>query len=223
MVQELDLNVAFDPQSIAVVGASSDDNAEKKGWVGRLQEFGFKGKIYPINPKASVILGLKAYPSVKAVPDPIDYAIVSIRSSFVPSVLRDCIAKGIKVVHIFSAGFAETGMEEGKKLQEEVISIIKEGKIRIIGPNCMGIYNPKTGLTFNVRFSREQGNVGIVSQTGAGMMELIPHANARGVRFSKVVSYGNALDISAAEFVEYFAKDPETKYIFCYVEGVNDG
>ena len=124
MVQDLNLNIAFDPQSIAVVGASSDDAAEKKSWVGRLQEFGFKGKIYPINPKASVILGLKAYPSVKAVPDPIDYAIVSIRSSFVPGVLRDCIAKGIKVVHIFSAGFAETGMEEGKRLQEEVISII---------------------------------------------------------------------------------------------------
>jgi acyl-CoA synthetase (NDP forming) len=223
MVQDLNLNIAFDPQSIAVVGASSDDAAEKKSWVGRLQEFGFKGKIYPINPKASVILGLKAYPSVKAVPDPIDYAIVSIRSSFVPGVLRDCIAKGIKVVHIFSAGFAETGMEEGKRLQEEVISIIKEGKIRIIGPNCMGIYNPKTGLTFNVRFSREPGNVGIVSQTGAGMMELIPHANARGVRFSKVVSYGNALDINAAEFVEYLANDNDTKYIFCYVEGVNDG
>jgi acyl-CoA synthetase (NDP forming) len=223
MVQELNLNVAFDPQSIAVVGASSDDAAEKKGWVGRLQEFGFKGKIYPINPKAPVILGLKAYPSVKAVSEPIDYAIVSIRSSFVPSVLRDCIVKGIKVVHIFSAGFAETGMEEGKKLQEEVISIIKEGKIRIIGPNCMGIYNPKTGLTFNTRFLRESGNVGIVSQTGAGMMELVPHANARGVRFSKVVSYGNALDINAAEFVEYFTKDDETKYLFCYVEGVNDG
>jgi acyl-CoA synthetase (NDP forming) len=223
MVQDLNLNVAFDPQSIAVVGASSDDAAEKKGWVGRLQEFGFKGKIYPINPKAPVILGLKAYPSVKGVPDPIDYAIVSIRSSFVPAVLRDCIAKGIKVVHIFSAGFAETGMDEGRRLQEEVISIIKERKIRIIGPNCMGIYNPKTGLTFNVRFSRESGNIGIVSQTGAGMMELIPHANARGVRFSKVVSYGNALDINAAEFVEYMANDNETKYIFCYVEGVNDG
>jgi acyl-CoA synthetase (NDP forming) len=223
MVQDLNLNIAFDPQSIAVVGASSDDAAEKKSWVGRLQEFGFKGKIYPINPKASVILGLKAYPSVKAVPEPIDYAIVSIRSSFVPGVLRDCITKGIKVVHVFSAGFAETGMEEGRRLQEEVISIIKEEKIRIIGPNCMGIYNPKTGLTFNVRFSREPGNVGIVSQTGAGMMELIPHANARGARFSKVVSYGNALDINAAEFVEYLANDDGTKYIFCYVEGVNDG
>ena len=223
MVQDSNLNVAFDPRSIAVVGASSDDKAEKVGWVGRLQEFGFKGKIYPINPKASVILGLTAYPSVKAVPEPIDYAIVSIRSSFVPGVLRDCIAKGVKVVHIFSAGFAETGMDEGKKLQEEVISIIKEGKIRIIGPNCMGIYNPKTGLTFNVRFSRETGNVGIVSQTGAGMMELIPHANARGVRFSKVVSYGNALDLNAPEFVEYLANDNDTKYIFCYVEGVNDG
>ena len=133
MVQDSNLNVAFDPRSIAVVGASSDDKAEKVGWVGRLQEFGFKGKIYPINPKASVILGLTAYPSVKAVPEPIDYAIVSIRSSFVPGVLRDCIAKGVKVVHIFSAGFAETGMDEGKKLQEEVISIIKEARSGLSG------------------------------------------------------------------------------------------
>ena len=223
MVQDLNLNVAFDPKSIAVIGASSDDNAERKSWVGRLQEFGYTGKIYPINLKATMVLGLKAYPSVTAVPDPIDYAIISIKSSLVPMALRDCIAKGIKVVHIFAAGFAETGMEEGKKLQQEVISIIKEGKIRIIGPNCMGIYNPKTGLTFNVRFSRESGEVGIVSQTGAGMMELIPHANARGIRFSKVISYGNALDLNASEFVEYLANDKETKYIFCYVEGVNDG
>ena len=218
------LNVAFDPQSIAIVGASSDDAVEKKnGWVGRLLDYGYKGKIYPINPKASVIMGLKAYPSVKDVPDPIDYAIVSIKSSFVPAILRDCITKGIKVVHIFTAGFAETGMEEGKKYQQEVINIIKEGKIRIIGPNCMGVYNPKIGLTFNTRFSREPGEIGIVSQTGAGMMELIPHANARGIRFSKVVSYGNALDLGASEFVEYLAKDADTKYIFCYVEGVNDG
>jgi acyl-CoA synthetase (NDP forming) len=217
------LDVAFNPQSIAVIGASSDDNAEKKSWVGRLLEFGYKGKIYPINLKAATVLGLKAYPSVKAVPEPIDYAIISIKSSLVPMALRDCITKGIKIAHIFAAGFAETGMEEGKKLQQEVVSIIKEGKIRIIGPNCMGIYNPVTGLTFNVRFSREAGSVGIVSQTGAGMMELIPHANARGVRFSKVVSYGNALDVNAPEFVEYFAQDNDTKYLFCYVEGVNDG
>ena len=223
MVQDLNLNVAFDPKSIAVIGASSDENAEKKSWVGRLLEFGYTGKIYPINLKAPMILGLKAYPSVKAVPEPIDYAIISIKSSLVPMALRDCIAKSIKVVHIFAAGFAETGMEEGNKLQQEVVSIIKEGKIRIIGPNCMGIYNPKSGMTFNVRFSRESGEVGIVSQTGAGMMELIPHANARGVRFSKVISYGNALDLNASEFVEYLANDVETKYIFCYVEGVNDG
>jgi acyl-CoA synthetase (NDP forming) len=224
MAQDLQIiNTAFDPQSIAVIGASSDDNAERKSWVGRLLEYGYKGKIYPINPKAPVVMGMKAYPSVKSVPEPIDYAILSIRSSFVPGALRDCIAKGIKVAHIFAAGFAETGMEEGKKLQQEVINIINEGKIRIIGPNCMGIYNPKTGLTFNVRFSREVGNVGIVSQTGAGMMELIPHANARGIRFSKVVSYGNALDLNASDFLEYLAADDETKYIFCYVEGVNDG
>ncbi len=217
------LNFAFDPRSIAVIGASSDDNTEKKSWVGRLMEFGYKGKIYPINPKAPMILGLKAYASVKDIAEPVDYAIISIRSSLVPMALRDCITKGIKVVHIFAAGFAETGMEEGKKLQQEVINIIKEGKIRILGPNCMGIYNPKAGLTFNVRFSRESGAVGIVSQTGAGMMELIPHANARGIRFSKVISYGNALDLNAPEFVEYLASDNDTKYIFCYIEGVNDG
>ena len=159
MVQDSKIiNVAFDPQSVAVIGASSDENAEKKSWVGRLIEFGYKGKIYPINLKAPTILGLKAYPSVKDVPEPIDYAIISIKSSLVPMALRDCVAKGIKVAHIFAAGFAETGMEEGKKLQQEVINIIKEGKIRIIGPNCMGIYNPETGLTFNVRFSREVGS-----------------------------------------------------------------
>ena len=222
---QTDINHCFDkllrPASIAVIGASS--NASEIGWVKRLQNFGYPGKIYPINPKAKVIHGLQAYANICDVPDSIDYAILNIPALSTPQAMRDCAVKGIPFVHCYTAGFSESGTEVGKQLEIELAQIANNNGIRLLGPNCMGIYNPKTGLTFNVRFSREVGNVGIVSQTGAGMMELIPHANARGVRFSKVVSYGNALDLNAPEFVEYLANDNDTKYIFCYVEGVNDG
>ena len=108
-----ELHKAFYPDSVAVIGAYSSDAKEKDRWTGWLQNLGFKGKIYPINPRATQILGLKAYPSVTDVPGPIDYAVIAVPRSSVPAALKECIAKGIKIVHIFSAGFAETGEAEG--------------------------------------------------------------------------------------------------------------
>ena len=126
-----DLSKVFDPESVAIIGASADEQAERSdGWVGRLQQFGYKGRLYPINPRASQILGLKAYASILDVPEQVDYAIMVVRASFVPGLLRECVSKGVRVVHIYTAGFADSVKEEGKRLQQELADIIKGSNTR---------------------------------------------------------------------------------------------
>ena len=218
------MNYCFLPKSIAVIGASRDSDRElKTGWVGRLVRYQYQGKIYPINPNATEILGIKAYPSVTSVTDSIDYAIISVPSELVPSQVKDCVAKNIKVIHVYTAGFAETGTTEGKRLQAEIKEILKGSQTRLIGPNCMGVYCPASKLTFDVRFPQESGSIAFISQTGVGGRRLINLATGRGLRFSKVVSYGNALDLNGTDFLEYIAVDPDTKIILLYLEGLQDG
>jgi acyl-CoA synthetase (NDP forming) len=179
--------------------------------------------LFRSNPRASQILGLQAYASVKDIPDPVDYAIITVRASLVPGLLRECVSKGVKVVHIYTGDFADGGKEEGRRLQKELVDVIKGSTTRVIGPNCMGVYCPSSGMTLHPTFSKEPGPVAIVSQTGAALIRLLPLAHARGLHFSKVVSYGNALDIDSPELLEYLADDPETKYVLAYIEGVQDG
>jgi acyl-CoA synthetase (NDP forming) len=218
------LDAVFYPASVAVVGASSDSEKENhQGWLGRLTRAGYQGKIYPINPNAKEIMGLKAYPSITSVPEPIDYAILSVPSRAVPKVLEECINKGVKAVHSYTAGFAETGTEEGRMLQEEVGRLMKGSKTRLIGPNCLGVYCPKSGLAMDGRFPKETGPIALVTQTGTGLIQLVLEATSRGLRFSKAVSFGNAIDLDAPDFLEYYANDEDSKIILVYVEGVKDG
>jgi len=137
--------------------------------------------------------------------------------------MEDCVAKRVKVAYLHTAGFSETGKEEGKKLEARISAIAKEGGVRVIGPNCMGIYYPAGGLTFSPGFSKEPGNVSFVSQSGAGAVRFVHLANDRGIHFSKVISYGNAIDLDAPDFLEYLAGDEEAEIIACYIEGVRDG
>ena len=218
------MDAVFHPSSIAVIGASSDSEKERKtGWVGRLVQFGYKGRIYPINPKVKEILGLKVYPVIGAVPDPIDYAIVAVPRHLVPDALKECVAKRVKSVHIFTAGFSEVGTEEGATLQRQLERIITTGDTRVIGPNCMGVYCPSGGLTFDIRFPKEAGPIAFISQTGVGGRRLIHLATGRGLRFSKAVSYGNAIDLSVIDFLEDAILDPDVKLILLYVEGLTHG
>lgn len=215
------LDEIFHPKSIAIVGASA--SAQATGWVARLLSFGYPGHIYPVNPRVAEISGLKAYPTVRDIPDPVDYAIFNIPARLAPQIMKDCVAKGVKVAHIYSAGFSETGKEEEQKLEAQVAAIARDGDVRVIGPNCMGVYYPAGGLTFNANFSREPGKVSFVSQTGAGATRFVYLANDRGIHLSKVISYGNAIDLDAPDFLEYLADDVETEIIACYIEGVRDG
>ncbi|MFC2005701.1 acetate--CoA ligase family protein [Chloroflexota bacterium] len=211
----------FHPKSIAVVGASANEQAT--GWVARLLDLGYSGLLYPVNPRATEINGLKAYPTLRDIPGSVDYAIFNTPARLAPQIMEDCVAKGVKVAHIFTAGFSETGKEERRKLETRVAGLARDGGVRVLGPNCMGIYYPAGGLTFSAEFSKEPGNVSFVSQTGAGANRFVNLANARGIYFSKVISYGNAIDLDAPDFLEYLASDVETEIIACYIEGVRDG
>jgi acyl-CoA synthetase (NDP forming) len=210
----------FHPATVAIVGASSND--PETGWVGRLVNFGYRGRIYPVNPKVSEIGMLKCYPTVRDIPEPVDLAIFNIPARLTPQIMQDCVARGVRIAHIFTAGFSETGKEEASKLEAHVAEIARVGNIRVIGPNCMGVYYPAGGLTFLHTFAREVGTVSMVTQSGAGAARFIHLANDRHIYFSKVVSYGNAVDLDAPDFLEYLAEDSETAVITCYIEGARD-
>jgi acyl-CoA synthetase (NDP forming) len=191
-------------------------------WVKRLLDFGFKGEIYPINPKAIEIQGLKAYPTVHDVPGPIEYAILNVPAYLTPQTMRDCVAKDVKFVHCFAAGFSETCTEEGRRLQAEIRKIAADGGVRLIGPNCMGVYCPASGMTFSEDFPKETGHIALISQSGAEASRLAFLCQDINLYFSKVINYGNAADLDAPELLEYLATDEETDIIALYIEGIKD-
>jgi acyl-CoA synthetase (NDP forming) len=214
----------FYPRSVAVVGVSSNP----QGWGGhsfitQLRKVGFPGGLYPVNPKATEIQGIKAYPSVKSIPKPVDLVIVSVPAPRVPEVLEDCIAAGVKNVHIFSSGFSETREEEGHQLDVRITEIIQRGGLRVVGPNCMGLYVPASKLTPWGSLPAGNGQVAFLSQSGGHGEMLIRYAQGLGIYFSKVISFGNARGLQALDFLEYLAEDPDTRIITMYLEGLKDG
>jgi len=217
-----DLEYIFHPGSIAVVGVSPNSSTTEI-FLNTLTRFGYKGKIYPVNRNFNQVSGLEAYPSILDIPDPVDHVICAIRASLTPQLMRDCVVKKVKLVQLFTAGFSETGGEEGIRLEKEIAEIARQGNVRILGPNCMGIYHPSLGISYEPYFPRDAGSVGYLAQSGGNSMYLVMLAAARGVRFSKVVSFGNACDINEADLMEYFADDPETNIIIGYIEGTRDG
>ena len=192
-------------------------------FVRALQYMDFPGPIYPINPRAEEVLGLPCYHSLVDVPGPVDHVISSIPASGVLELIDHAAAKGVHSVHFFTAGFRETGEEERVALEQEMLRRARAAGVRIIGPNCMGLYCPAAKVAFNREVPKESGNVAFISQSGLNSEELIIYASLRGVRFSKVVSYGNAVDLDESDFLEYCAVDPETEIITTYIEGVEDG
>jgi acyl-CoA synthetase (NDP forming) len=220
---EKDLDVIFNPRSVAVVGATENEFMFASSYMHHFETYGYKGDVYPINPKRPTIFGYKAYPDLKSVPGNVDYVIYCVDLNIVPELLPEYAQKGVKGVHLFSGRAAETGRKEGIELEQNIQRVAKQYGIRLIGPNCMGIYNPRVGLSNGWDFSKEAGSVSAVLQSGGMSQDLALFGSLRGMRFSKVVSYGNAIDLNECDFLEYFAQDPETKVIMCYVEGVRDG
>lgn len=218
------LDDILSPRSVAIVGvAPGDVNFAAMVFLAALLRFQFPGPIYPVGQTGEEISGLKMYRRITDIPGAVEHVIVAIPASAVPEVMEDCVAKGVKSVYIFSAGFSESGEEEGIRLEREVVGIARKGGIRLLGPNCMGIYHPAANFSFGYNFPTESGPVGYLSQSGGNSYHMVRAAAARGIRFSKVVSYGNAADIDETELLQYFATDPETSIIAAYVEGVKDG
>ena len=219
-----ELDAIFFPRTLAVIGASANPDTFGSRFLKALIDFGFKGKLFPVNIKGGEVFGLKIYPSVADIPEPVDSADIMVPAPFVPQVLRECLAAGVKGAQIYSSGFAETGLPDRAALEEELRTITRQG-IRVIGPNCFGVYCPAGGHTLlpGGDFPKESGPVGFISQSGGHAVELGRQARGRGLRFSKAVSYGNACDVNEADLLEYMSEDPETKIITMYLEGPRQG
>ncbi len=213
----IEFEYIFNPRAVALIGASTDN-----GFLHSLKDPKIKDKLYLVNPKYTELAGKKCYASILDIKETIDYVIIAAPAPQVPKVLAECIEKGVKTAHIFTAGFSETGLVERKKLEDEIKAIAK-GRIRLIGPNCMGIYCSKSGLSFTFDASFEEGPVGVVSQSGTFGVEFLNIGKIRDLKFSKVISYGNAIDIDCPDFLEYLADDPDTKIIALYMEGTRNG
>ena len=217
------LDEVFNVTSVAIVGVSPENPLSFAGFtMNALNEAGFHN-IYPVNPRFTEAYGLPCYPSVTAIPGPVDHVVVCIPAARVLDLLDDCARKGVKSVHFFTAGFRESGEQSGIELEDAMLKKAREGGFRIIGPNCTGLYVPGAHFTTSTRLPMEPGGIAFMSQSGGHAQDMPLHAGPRGIRFSKVISYGNALDIGECELLEYFTNDPETKIIAAYIEGVRDG
>ncbi len=218
------LNYIFNPQSVAVVGASNE--AGKMGWLflKNVISGGWQGKIYPINTKETEVQGYTSYPTVKAVPDPIDLAIIVVPPKIVPSVIAECAEKGVKSAVVITAGFKEVGAE-GAALEKQFADIAKKAGIRVVGPNCFGIYNCNTGLNGSMGqgIPPRGGDISFATQSGAYGMAIFTCAIDMGMKFAKIVAYGNKCDVDDVDAIKYFAEDQETKVIALFVESIDRG
>ena len=208
----------FNPESVAVFGASERPNSVGGTAFANLLSAGFKGKIYPINPKHSEIQSQACYPSLDAIDAPIDLAIVATPAATVLGILHSCGQKGIKHVVILSAGFEDA---QGKTLQNQLAQVAHSYGMRLIGPNCLGIMRPSIGL--NATFSKNQaqpGHIALVSQSGALCTAVLDWAESNEVGFSLVASTGDAADLDFGELLDYLATDPHTQSILLYIEGI---
>lgn len=219
------LEYLFHPKNVAVVGVSTNLTRVGPGrmYVEALLDAGFKGSVYPVGRSGGEIFGLKVYPELMDIPDNVDYVISAIPAHDTPQLIRDCAAKGAKTVHMFTAGFSEIAAAEGKILESEVTRLARRSGIRIIGPNCMGLFCPGTGLTFETDLPRKSGHIGFVSQSGGNAIQAVREAQTKNLYFSKIISYGNAADLDESDFLEYLAGDPKTRIITAYIEGLKDG
>jgi acyl-CoA synthetase (NDP forming) len=212
----------FNSRSVAVVGVPREMKVGRV-FLTALLDQGFGGKIYPVNPSAREIDGLTAYPSVAKIPGPVDLAIVLVPLEHSLEVVRQCAAKGIKGAVLFTAGYSETGTRKGAALEQELVRVARKGGMRLIGPNGMGLYCPKTGLSFFPQVSKTPGPVGMISHSGSLTNILGMIAGQRDIRFSKVISSGNECDLTAADFLMYLGNDPDTGLIGAYIEGIHNG
>jgi acyl-CoA synthetase (NDP forming) len=221
-----DLEQIFHPGSLSIIGASSREGSFGRMFLEGLIRIGFR-EIYPVHPRETELLGLKAYQSIKDIPYDVDVAILMTPPDSTLQMVQDCAQKGMKGIIVFTAGFGEKGAE-GKRIEQDICTIARSKGIRVIGPNSVGIYCPTSrlvtfpqGLMHDI--TTEGGPVGSFSHSGSFVDYLTYILTRKGIRFSKVISCGNECDLNAVDFLEYFGQDKETRIIISYLEGIKDG
>jgi len=210
----------FEPKTVAVVGASTKGTALPNVFIRRIREFGYAGAIYPIHPSAESIDGLKAYRSLGDTPEPVDYAYIAIAAAQVPPLLAEARGR-VRFAQVISSGFGE--VDEGRELQEALAAAARAGGMRLIGPNCLGIYTPRGRVTFTEIGPEETGAVGIVSQSGGLGTDIIRRGLTRGLKFSGLITVGNCADIGPNDLLEFYLADAQTRVIGMYIETAGDG
>ncbi|MGB8982907.1 MAG: bifunctional acetate--CoA ligase family protein/GNAT family N-acetyltransferase [Anaerolineales bacterium] len=216
------LDAIFAPKSVAVVGATETPGSVGRTIVWNLISSSFGGTIYPVNPKRASILGIKAYPSLSAVPEVVDLIVVVTPAATVPGIIKEAADLGVKGAIVISAGFKETG-PEGVELERQIMEHARRGNMRVIGPNCLGVMSPTTGLnaTFATTIARP-GSVGFISQSGALCTAILDWSLRENVGFSYFVSIGSMLDVGWSDLIYYLGDDPHTKSIVIYMETIGD-
>jgi len=223
MKNEDSLHKLFYPETVTLIGASSEKGKVGNDVLYNLIQGGFKGKLYPVNPKRDEILGVKVYHDISDIPDKIDLAVFVVSPKIIIKLLPEVVAKGCKNAIIISAGFKEVG-REGALLEKELKALLKKLEVRALGPNCLGIISTNSNL--NASFAAEmpkKGKISFISQSGALLTAVLDWSMNEGIGFSKIISLGNKADISEIDAIEFLGNDPETDVILGYIEGVVDG
>ena len=214
----------FHPKRLAIIGVSQEGNVFGSGMILSLNDIGYSGEIYPVNPKGGTFAGLDIYRSVEEIPEEIDFAVIAVSARNVPEALDACRKKGAAGAEILSAGFKELGTPEGIALEEEIKRIAARG-IRVVGPNCFGIYCPASGLTVlpGPDLSRKSGPLAFLAQSGGMSIDFAATGKWMGLNFSKLVSFGNGADLRETELLDYLGRDAATGIIAMYIEGIEEG
>ncbi len=210
----------FEPKTVAVIGASTKGTAFPNVFIRRIREYGYAGDIYPIHPSAGEIDGLKAYRGLGDTPKPVDYAFIAIPAAQIPPLLKEARGR-VRFAQVISSGFGE--VDEGKTLEGELAAAARAGGMRLIGPNCLGIYTPRGRVTFAEIGPEGIGHVGVISQSGGLGTDIIRRGLTRGLKFSGLVTVGNCADLGPAELLEFYLADLQTKVIGLYIETAKDG
>ncbi len=216
------LESMFTPKSVAVIGATDREESVGRIVLERLRNPVFRGRIYPVNPNHTDVLGIRAYPKIGDIPEKIDLAVIVTPARTVPGVVGECVDAGVRAAVVISAGFKERG-PEGAALELEIQKQLRRGSTRLLGPNCLGVMNPHTG--FNATFAQDiarSGNVAFLSQSGALLTAILDWSLQEQVGFSAIVSTGSMLDVGWGDLIDYFGDDPSTGGILLYMESVGD-
>ncbi|MFN0207298.1 MAG: acetate--CoA ligase family protein [Planctomycetota bacterium] len=214
------LDAVFRPRSIAVVGASRAAQTIGRELLTNLIQFSFEGPVFPVNPNAASVASVPCFPSILSIPGPVDLAVIIVPAARVPAIVEECGRKGVGGIVIISAGFREVGAH-GARLEAEIVKYAKKYKMRLIGPNCMGVLNTAPGISMNATFAAAKpvrGRAAFVSQSGALGEAILSDARAMGIGISQFASIGNRCDVSANDLLEYWSKDKETDLILMYLE-----